>query len=45
MIKRLYLYATVLTLAGLASMLEPFFTNYIGLLIYSIVFGYFSGKF
>ena len=41
---RLYLYAIVLTLAGVASMLEPFFSNYIGFLIYSIVFGYFSGK-
>ena len=43
-VNRLYLYSTVLTLAGLATMIEPFLTNFIGLLIYAVVFGFTSGR-
>lgn len=43
-VNRLYLYATVLTIAGIATIVEPFFTNYIGLMAYSVVFGFTSGK-
>ena len=43
-INRLYLYGTVLTICGIATIVEPFFTEFIGLFIYSIIFGFFSGK-
>lgn len=42
-VNRLYLYATVLTICGLATCIEPFFTTYEGFLIYSIIFGFTSG--
>jgi len=41
---RLYLYGTVLTVCGLATCIEPFFTSFTGLFIYSVVFGFTSGK-
>lgn len=40
---RLYLYATVLTISGLATIAEPFFTSFIGLFTYSALFGFTSG--
>lgn len=40
---RLYLYATALTICGLATIAEPFFTSFTGLFIYSVVFGFTSG--
>ncbi|RNA24814.1 monocarboxylate transporter 12 [Brachionus plicatilis] len=42
-VNRLYLYATVLTICGIATSIEPFFTTYAGFLIYSMVFGFTSG--
>lgn len=42
-VNRIYLYATLLTLCGLATCIEPFFTSYSGFLIYSIIFGLTSG--
>lgn len=42
-VNRLYLYAGVLTMCGLATMAEPFGTNFIALFIYAIVFGFTSG--
>ena len=42
-VNRLYLYATVLTLCGIATSIEPFFANYTGFMVYSIVFGFTSG--
>lgn len=42
-VNRLYLYSTVLTIAGLATMIEPFLLNFTGLFIYAIVFGFTSG--
>jgi len=44
-INRLYLYSTALTICGIATIVEPFFTDFIGLLVYSCLFGFFSGKF
>lgn len=41
---RLYLYSTVITICGIATVIEPFCTNFVGLLIYSIVFGFTSGN-
>ena len=35
----------MLTICGIATIVEPFFTNFIGLLVYSCLFGFFSGKF
>jgi len=43
-VNRLYLYSLVLTLCGIATIIEPFFTDFIGLLVYSIAFGFFSGE-
>ena len=43
-INRLYLYSFLLTLCGIATIIEPFFTNFIGLFMYSIAFGFFSGR-
>lgn len=40
---RLYLYGGVLTLCGIATIIEPFFTSFTGLFIYSAVFGFTSG--
>jgi len=40
---RLYLYGTVLAVCGLATCVEPFFTSFTGLFIYSVVFGFTSG--
>lgn len=42
---RLYLYGGVLTLCGIATIIEPFFTSFTGLFIYSAVFGFTSGKY
>lgn len=42
-VNRLYLYATVITICGLATIVEPFLTNFVGLFIYSIIFGFTSG--
>lgn len=42
-VNRLYLYASVLTLCGIATVFEPFCTNFAGLFIYSVVFGFTSG--
>ncbi len=42
-VNRLYLYATVITICGIATAIEPFCTTFIGLLIYAIVFGFTSG--
>jgi predicted MFS family arabinose efflux permease len=44
-INRLYLYASVLTICGIATVLEPFATGFVGFLTYSIVFGFTSGNF
>ena len=41
---RLYLYSTVLTIAGIATMMNPLCTGYISLTIYAAVFGFMSGK-
>lgn len=43
-VNRLYLYASVLTISGIATMIEPFCTNFIGLMVYSVVFGFTSGN-
>jgi MFS family permease len=42
-VNRLYLYATVITICGVATTIEPFCTTFTGLLIFSIVFGFTSG--
>lgn len=43
-VNRLFLYAGVLTICGLATMIEPFLSSFTELLIYSIVFGFTSGN-
>ena len=43
-VNRLYLYGFVLTICGISTIIEPFLTTYLGLLVYSIVFGFTSGK-
>ena len=43
-VNRLYLYSTVLTICGIATMIEPFFQSFTGFMIYSIVFGFTSGN-
>ncbi len=40
---RIYLYSTVLSICGLATIIEPFCKNFISLFIYSIIFGLSSG--
>ena len=40
---RLYLYSTVITICGIATLIEPFLTTFPLLLIYAIVFGFTSG--
>jgi MCP family monocarboxylic acid transporter-like MFS transporter 14 len=42
---RIYLYSTVLSICGLATIIEPFCKNFISLFIYSIIFGLSSGIF
>lgn len=42
-INRVYLYATLLTLCGIATAIEPFLTDFYGLFVYSIIFGLTSG--
>lgn len=44
-VNRLYLYASVLTICGIATAVEPFLVNFTGLLIYTIIFGFTSGNF
>lgn len=41
---RLYLYATVLTISGVATMLEPICTTFTGYFLYATVFGFTSGN-
>jgi MFS transporter, MCT family, solute carrier family 16 (monocarboxylic acid transporters), member 14 len=42
---RLYLYSIVITVCGIATMVEPFLKGFMGLLIYASVFGFTSGEF
>jgi MCP family monocarboxylic acid transporter-like MFS transporter 14 len=42
---RIYLYSTVLSICGLATIIEPFCKNFVSLFIYSITFGLSSGMF
>lgn len=43
-VNRLHLYASVITICGISTIIEPFCTNFTGLFIYAIVFGFTSGK-
>ena len=44
-VNRLYLYSSVLTICGIATVLEPFSPGFAGFLTYAIVFGFTSGNF
>lgn len=44
-INRLNLYAALLTICGLATIVEPFLSTYAGYFAYAVVFGVTSGKF
>jgi MFS family permease len=43
LINRLYVVQLSIAIAGVANIICPFFTNYLGLIIYSLVFGMFNG--
>jgi hypothetical protein len=43
-VNRLYLYSSVLTICGIATVLEPFSPGFAGFLTYAIVFGFTSGN-
>lgn len=42
-VNRIYLYSSVLTICGIATIIEPFCTSFTSFFIYSIVFGFSSG--
>jgi hypothetical protein len=44
-VNRLYLYSTVLTLCGIANLIEPFLKTFPLLLVYAAVFGFTNGSF